>query len=168
MHLAANFGNLHIVKFLLQQDGYGAYRRGGYGPYNVRLDEANRDGLTPLQVAERNGFVEIAELIRTNQIQREELVRKERSEEDARKIEEAKRAKMIAATRERTLKELELQGKRHYAICGNCGVAHEKPEFRLEQARDFWYCKTCGSCLGRYDLYEGGTVVSLRPRFPPL
>ncbi len=168
MHIAAKFGNIDIVKFLLQQDGYGPYRLGGYGPYQVRLDKENCEGLTPLQVAERNGFSEAAELMRRQEAARDERAKQTRGEEDARKIEEAKRAKMIAATTERTLKVLELLGKRHYAICKNCGTAHEKPEYRPEEASEFWYCKACGSCLGRHDGYDGGTVVTLAPRFPRL
>ncbi|MFZ1963853.1 MAG: ankyrin repeat domain-containing protein [Roseiarcus sp.] len=168
MHISAKCGNIDIVQFLLQQDGYGPYHLGGYGPYQVRLDEQNCQGLTPLQVAERNGFSEVAELIRQQEAAREERAKQIRDEEGARKIEEAKRAEIIAATTKRTLKELELQGKRHYAICKKCGTAHEKPAYRPEEAGEPWYCKACGSCLGRYDGYDGGTVVSLTPRFPRL
>jgi hypothetical protein len=166
MHIAANYGTIDIVKFLLRQDGYGPYRNGSYGPYAIRLDEENCDGLTPLHVAELKGFAEIAVLIRGEQIRRDDLKRKMRTEEDSRKLEETAHAKMIAATTERTIKELELRGKQHYAICTNCGTAHDKPIFRPERSRELWYCKACGSCLGRHDLYDGGTVVSSTPRFP--
>lgn len=161
LHIAAKIGHIDIVKFLLQRDDYGRYRRGGYGPYQVRLDEENCEGLTPLRVAERNGFSEIADLIRREEVARRERVEELLREEDARKIEEEKRARMIAATTERTLKELELQGKRYGGhgvdICRNCGTAQERPQ------RGPVCCKVCGERLFEYD---GGTVVSLTPRYP--
>ncbi len=160
LHIAAQSGHVEIVKFLLQRDGYGRYHRGGDGPYQVRLDQENCEGFTPLRVAERNGFSEIADMIRRKEAAQAERADEIRREEDARNQEEKTHAEMIAATKERTLKELALQGKRHYAICQNCGTAHEQPKFSPKEAGEFWYCKGCGSCLGRYDLYDGGTVCS--------
>lgn len=162
LHIAAKSGQIDIVKFLLKRDGYGPYRRGGSGPYQVRRDQENCEGLTPLRVAERDGFPEIADLMRREEAAQAKRAYEIRREQDARKKDEAMRAEMIAATTARTLKELELQGKRHYAICKNCGTAHEQPRFSPKESSALWYCKGCGKCLGRYDMYDGGTPSATR------
>jgi len=154
LHIAAKSGRMDIVKFLLGRDGFGTWR--------VRAMDENSEGLTPLRVAEQSGFPEIADLIRGEEGAHAEWIAEMLRKESARKKEEAKRAEIIAATRERTLKELELQGKRHYAICKNCGTAHEKPMFSPKQAGESWYCKACGKGLGRYDMYDGGTLSTPR------